>query len=76
MKAVIDRIEDGKIAVIEIEGGGKMLIPAVQFNIDIYEGACLDVEFKLNIEREEKRRKKIKNLQKKLKQKKSKPEKE
>ena len=36
MKAVIDRIEDGKTAVINIVGGGSMLIPVEQFGIKIH----------------------------------------
>ncbi|MGM0440839.1 MAG: DUF3006 domain-containing protein [Elusimicrobiota bacterium] len=67
MRAVIDRIEDGETVVIEVENGGKMLIPVEQFDIDVYEGACLDINFELNSEREEQKRKEISNLQEKLK---------
>lgn len=74
MKAVIDRIEDGEIAVIEIEGGGRMLIPVEQFKIDIHEGACLDIDFSIDSEREKQKRKKIRNLQEKLKNRSSRPE--
>lgn len=66
MRGIVDRIEDGKTAVIVIEGGGQMVIPVGQFDIEVYEGAHLDIDFRLNPEREEKMRREIKDLQKEL----------
>lgn len=66
MKGTVDRIEDGKTAVIVIEGGGQMTIPVKQFNIEVYEGAHLDIDFRLNPESEEKMRQEINDLQQEL----------
>jgi hypothetical protein len=35
MEGIVDRIEDGKIAVIDIKGGGRMLVPAGNMDIII-----------------------------------------
>lgn len=45
MKAVIERIEDGKTAAVTIIGGGQMIIPKKQFKFKIHEGMWLDMEF-------------------------------
>ncbi|MEW6555869.1 MAG: DUF3006 family protein [Elusimicrobiota bacterium] len=67
MRAVIDRIEDGKIVVLTIIGGGEMLIPAKQFKkFKIHEGMWLDIEFKPNREAEDKARQKVIKLQQEL----------
>lgn len=66
MRGVIDRIEDGKTAVVTIEGGGQMFIPVKQFDFKVHEGAHIDIEFKLNPEREKRMRQDIKNLQQEL----------
>ncbi|MBN2407089.1 MAG: DUF3006 domain-containing protein [Elusimicrobia bacterium] len=66
MKGIIDRIEDGKTAVINIVGGGSMLIPAEQFDIKIHEGQHLKITFEPDEESEQKTREEIKNLQEEL----------
>ena len=66
MKAVIDRIEDGKTAVIMIEGGGNMYIPAEQFDFEIHEGESLDIFFMPDKCSEDRLKKEIKDLQDEL----------
>ncbi|HAM38542.1 MAG: hypothetical protein A2474_06975 [Elusimicrobia bacterium RIFOXYC2_FULL_34_12] len=66
MQAIIDRIEDGKIAVINIIGGGKMSIPTKQFKFKIHEGMFLNIQFKPDKKAEEKQIKEIKSLQNEL----------
>lgn len=63
MLGIVDRIEDGKIAVIKIRGGGELVIPVVNLPIKIYEGACLQITIVLDIKREKEQKKKIKELQ-------------
>jgi len=66
MHGIVDRIEDAKVVVISIEGGGQIIIPVSQFNFEVYEGAHLDIDFKLNPEKEENMHSEIKNLQDEL----------
>lgn len=66
MKAVVDRIEDGRTAVIVIEGGGQIFIPLEKFDFKVYEGAHLNVNFKLDSESEKKMRHKTGELQQEL----------
>jgi hypothetical protein len=66
MIGIVDRIEDGKIAVIKIRGGGELLIPVKNLPLKVYEGACLDICMSLDRKEETKQRKKIKDLQEDL----------
>jgi len=66
MQAIIDRIEDGKIAVLNVIGGGKMSIPVKQFKFKLHEGMLLEIEFTPNKKAENKAVKEIKNLQNEL----------
>ena len=66
MNGIIDRIEDGKIAVINIVGGGSMQIPAEQFDIEIHEGQNLKIIFETDEESEQDTRESIKTLQEEL----------
>ena len=65
MRAVIDRIEDGKTAVL-IVGGGEMIIPVKQFKFKLHEGMWLDVEFNPNKKAESKSLDRVKKLQQEL----------
>jgi hypothetical protein len=66
MKGFIDRIEDGETAVVIIEGGGQMTVPVSQFGIEVHEGAHLDIDIRLNVEREKKIRNEIRDLRDEL----------
>lgn len=66
MKAVIDRIEDGKIAVVIINGVGQVLIPVEKFDIKIHEGQHLKIIFEPDEKSEQDTKEKIKNLQEEL----------
>jgi hypothetical protein len=46
MRAVIDRIEDGKIAVFAVKGGGDMYLPVKQLGFKIREGMWISIEMK------------------------------
>ena len=43
MKAYIDRIEDGKMAVIVIKGGGEMIVPVDVLELKVSEGDHLEI---------------------------------
>lgn len=66
MKAYIDRIEDGKFAVINVIGGGEMIIPARQFKFKIREGMHLDVDFRPDEKSERETLDRVKKLQAEL----------
>lgn len=66
MKAVIDRIEDGKTAVLTVIGGGEIIIPVKQFKFKLHEGMWFDVEFKPNRKEESKSLDRVKKLQQEL----------
>jgi len=66
MRAVIDRIEDGKTAVLIVIGGGEMIIPVKQFKFKLHEGMWLDVEFNPNKKAESKSLARVKKLQQEL----------
>jgi hypothetical protein len=66
MKGIVDRIEDGKIAVIHISGGGDMKIPVEHFNFALHEGAHLDIQFTPNKADEERTVEEISNIKDKL----------
>jgi hypothetical protein len=46
MRAVVDRIEDGNIAVLTVTGGGEMYLPVKQFGFSPREGMWLSVDIK------------------------------
>jgi len=66
MIGIVDRIEDGKIAVIKIRGGGELVIPVSNLPLKIYEGACIDLSMALNKKVEKQQKNKIKDLQAEL----------
>ncbi len=66
MKGIVDRIEDGRIAVIDIKGGGRMLLPADNVDIKISEGDHLTINFKQDPQSKEKMRKEINDIKKEL----------
>ena len=66
MKGVIDRIEDGKLAVIIFANGSQLIMPVEEFGFEVHEGMHLTVKFKPDPESEEKLRKEIKDLQSEL----------
>ncbi len=66
MLGIVDRIEDGKIAVIRIRGGGELVIPVSNLPVKIYQGACIDISMALNKKVEASQKKKIKDLQAEL----------
>ena len=65
MKAYIDRIEDGNIAVLIIEGK-TINLPVEFFGFEVHEGQHLKITFEPNEESEQKTRQEIKNLQDEL----------
>ena len=66
MLGIVDRIEDGKIAVIKIRGGGEMVVPVSNLPLKIYEGACIDLSMSLNKKEEARQKKKVRDLQAEL----------
>lgn len=66
MRAVIDRIEDGKTAVITVIGGGNIFLPVKQFGFKVREGMWLSVEIRPDKPAEKAAAKRIKKLQDKL----------
>lgn len=66
MHAIIDRIEDGKIAVMRGLEGGEMFIPTNLFPFSIHEGMHLEITFHTQPKEENCRRESIENLQDEL----------
>jgi DNA primase large subunit len=66
MKAIIDRIENDKLAVVAFEGMGKLMVPVREFGFKIYEGMHLTVEFSPDPKSEKRLREEIKELQDEL----------
>ncbi len=66
MIGIVDRIEDGTIAVIKIRGGGELVIPVSNLPLKIYEGACIDLSMAVNKKEEAQQKKKVKDLQAEL----------
>lgn len=66
MKAVIERIEDGKAVVVTVIGGGEMIIPKKQFKFKIHEGMWLDVEFNPDKKAEDNAKSEVIKLQQEL----------
>jgi hypothetical protein len=64
---VIDRIEDGKIVVVNlVDRKGSMYLPKELFDFKIYEGLWLVIEFTPDEKKTEEMKLNIKNLQEKL----------
>lgn len=64
---VIDRIEDGKIVVINIvDKKGSMYLPKDVFDFKIYEGLWLNIEISPNEDKTQEVKLRIKKLQEKL----------
>ncbi|MDI6757517.1 MAG: DUF3006 family protein [Endomicrobiia bacterium] len=66
MKCYVDRIEDSKFAVINVIGGGEMIIPVRQFKFKIREGMHLDVDFHPDAKSERDTLERVKKLQAQL----------
>jgi hypothetical protein len=66
MRAVIDRIEDGKTAVLTVIGGGDIFLPVKQFGFKVREGMWLSFDIKPDKPAEEASIERIKKLQGKL----------
>lgn len=65
--AVIDRIEEGEIAVLEIEGeAGDFFWPVRFLPSGVHEGSVLDFTIEENPEEETRRREEISRIRKKL----------
>ncbi len=68
LKGVIDRIEGDK-AVILVKGGGEMYLPVGGLPAGAREGSVLRFSITIDREAEEERRKKVEDLQKRLRRK-------
>lgn len=66
LRGCVDRIEDGRIAVITFEGGGTLNIPVKQLDFKIYEGMWLEFDIRHIPEKEKEMKQKVIELQKKL----------
>lgn len=66
MKAIIDRIEDGKTVVLTVLGGGEMIVPVKQFKFKLHEGMWLIADFKPDKKAELKAIDRVKKLQREL----------
>ena len=66
MKAIIDRVEDDRLAVVVFEKMGRLIVPVEEFEFKVYEGMHLTVEFSPDPKSEERLRKEIKDLQNEL----------
>lgn len=66
MKAFIDRIEEGKTAVLLIEGIGEILVPVKLFPFKAREGMHLSIEMKPDPKSESKTLDEVRAFQQKL----------
>lgn len=67
LRVVIDRIEDGRLAVLEIEGvAGDFLWPAEFLPEGVHDGSILDFIIENNPEAEARQREKMRKLQDEL----------
>ena len=66
MKAFIDRIENGMIAVVHLEGGGEIAIDRNIFPFEIYEGMHIKISLVPDPESEKRSQNRIKKYQNKL----------
>ncbi len=67
LRVVIDRIEDGRVAVLEIEGvAGDFLWPVEFLPEGVHDGSILDFTIKDNPEAEARQREKMQKLQDEL----------
>lgn len=64
--AVIDRIEDNGLAVLEIEGEAEFLWPVQFLPVGAREGNVLDFLIRINPEEEARRRREIEEIQREL----------
>jgi len=65
MKGIIDRIEDGKIAVLVVKGK-TLNLPVEFFDFEVREGMHLKINIEPDEKSEQKTRDEIKNLQEEL----------
>jgi hypothetical protein len=66
MKCYVDRIEDGKYAVINVSGGGQMIIPVKMFKFALREGMHLVADFRPDEKSERETLERVKKLQSEL----------
>ncbi len=66
MRAEIDRIEDGKFAVIYFETGAELILPVELLGFKAYEGQHLKVEFTPDTASEKESSERISDLQRRL----------
>ncbi|MFH1037142.1 MAG: DUF3006 domain-containing protein [PVC group bacterium] len=67
LRVVIDRIEDGRFAVLEIEGvAGDFIWPVEFLPEGVHDGSILDFIIETNPEAEAEQREKMKRLQEEL----------
>ena len=67
LRVVIDRIEDGRLAVLEIEGvTGDFIWPVEFLPEGVHDGSILDFSIEANPEAEAEQRRKIKKMQEEL----------
>jgi hypothetical protein len=66
MKAYIDRIEDGKTAVVLVEKMGQLFVPVKLFPFPVHDGMHLILELKPDQKSETKTEQAIKDLKDKL----------
>lgn len=59
MRYIIDRIEEGKIAVCEREDGGFEEIDAASFGFEVSEGDCVIFDKETGYQKDEKRKEEI-----------------
>lgn len=66
LKAYIDRIEDGKIAVVIIEKVGQLFVPIKKFPFKVYDGMHLILNISHDLNSETKTEQAINKLREKL----------
>lgn len=66
MKAFIDRIEDGNLAVLLVKGIGEIIVPVKLFQFKVHEGMHLSIEMKPDPKSESATLSEIQKLQQKL----------
>lgn len=66
MKAYIDRIEDGKIAVVVVEKMGQLFVPVKTFPFEVHDGMHLTIEMQPDEKSESKTENALKKLREKL----------
>ncbi|MGQ0644556.1 MAG: DUF3006 domain-containing protein [Elusimicrobiota bacterium] len=71
----VDRIEDGRLAVFSVEGGGQVVLPLSLCPPGLREGRCFDLDWKENPAAERRLRDEVADLQRALLKKSKPPEK-